>query len=196
MKKLLLTLAVSVCFAATAAAQVGWNSDEIGYFFDQAGTEYCATAAPGMAHAYLVIKNPEFGVGGWECYAPITAPADGMVLSYDLMGLGPINIYTPPYFMVGMGVPFPLASRIHVATANLFLGGTGAWLFYVKALPTAYRPSIPGVPCYAMGEDVNVLVPLSSTSGSFNLPVAQLNNGCGVVGAQDDTWGGVKSMYR
>lgn len=197
MKKLLLTLALIVCVSGSAMAQVGWNEDQMGYYFDQAGNEVCGTfAGPGLTQAYLMVANPAFGVGGWECFAPITAPTSGSVLNWDLMGLGPINILTPPYFQVGMGVPYPHAGRIHVATANLFVGGPEPFLFYLKALPTAYKPSIAGYPCYAVGEDVNILRPLFPTSGSYDLPVAQLNGGCGVVSAQDDTWGGVKSLYQ
>lgn len=199
MKKLLLTLALSLFVAGTATAQLGWSEDEIGFFFDQGGTLPCGTAGPGMASAYLMIKHGQYGVGGWECYAPITAPADGMILSWDLMGLGPLNIYEPPFFMVGLGVPMPRAGVVHVATVNLFLQSADTWLFYVKPLPMYYPyrgGSLPGYPCYAAGEDVNILTPLFATSGNYNLPVAQLNGDCTVVSTKDETWGGVKSLYQ
>lgn len=197
MKKLLLTMVLSLCLAGTAAAQIGWSADQIGIYFDEAGSQFCGVAGPStMPQAYLVIKNAQYGVAGWECQVAVVPPADGLVLSYNTLGTGPINIYTPPDFMVGLGVPFPRAGAVVVAAINLFVGGPDPWLFYVRALPPQLRPSIPGYPAYAAAEDPDILSPLFVSSGDQALPVAQLNGDCAIVATQDDTWGGVKGMYR
>jgi hypothetical protein len=194
MKKLLVTLAI-VCMAGTAFAQVDPDPNGIGVYFDMAGTQYCYEFLGGPVSAYVVITNPtqDAGISGYECHVSYVLPAGNYDTGWTLPA-GGLNVSTAPDFVVGMGSPLPYAPSVVVATLGLLMFAPGCMEFYVGPANT---PSIPDVPLYADGLDPGLLIPLQVSSGSSELPVAQLNCGdCIVIGTEDATFGGVKAMYK
>ncbi len=201
MKKLLLALAITACFAGSAAAQIGWGADNIGVYFDAAGASLCGMEAPGnLATVYIVITNPQYGVAGWEARVETVTNGGSYVLTWALNGVNPLNTQTVPEFQVGLGLPFEKAPAIAVATGTVFVADDLPLYFYVHPI---FKPSTdPNDPnavpmCYyAVDYDPDILLPLYPKSSDYELPVAQLNGDCLIIGAENDTWGGVKSLYQ
>ena len=194
MKKLLVTLAI-VCLAGTAFAQVDPDPNGIGVFFDTEGTVYCHEFIGGAVTAYVIITNPsqDAGIGGYEFHVTAALPAGNYDTGWTLPA-GALNVSAAPDFVVGMGSPLPYAPAVVVAQWGLLMFAAGCMEFYVGPADT---PSMPGVPLYADGLNPGLLVPLQVSSGSAELPVAQLNCGeCIVIGAEDATFGSVKAMYK
>ena len=55
--------------AAPAAAQIDWDADNYGVFFDQAGTQTSLHTPPGPVTVYMVLLNPTVDaaeITGWE----------------------------------------------------------------------------------------------------------------------------------
>jgi hypothetical protein len=59
-------------------------------------------------------------------------------------------------------------------------------------------PSIPGSMAYVDADDpsFNNLVPAGPSSGSFDAPVFSVNSPGAVVAIENESWGGVKALYR
>lgn len=195
MKKLLV-LGLTLLMASTAMAQVDPDPNGIGLFFDMGTyTTRCGSAASGMLPLFLVASNIETpgGLGGWEAQVRLNG-AGLMFLSAVLAGQGPINLYTAPEFQVGLGVPMDFAPNLLLATINYFVMAATPATFYIE--PIAHAQSIAGECCFADGADVGNLVAFQAPQGLWSLPAALLNQDCGLVAAEDETWGGVKGMFK
>ena len=203
MKRLLALVGLTLLIAGSATAQIDPDPNQIGVYFDPLATEFCTSAAMYMAvSAHVMFTNPTdptgtpCGISGWEAEVTAIPPATGgMINGATLMGSGPINLFAYPTFQVGMGTPWPPAPVIHVADINIFTLNTDAWFFTIGAIGPTSWPEDPG-PGFAVDYDPGILVRVMPSSGSMDLPVAQVNGVCGVTAAQDDTWGGVKSMFK
>lgn len=69
MKHVIAIVSILSLTAAPALAQIDWDADNYGAFFDPAGTQTATTAMPGAVTAYLVLLNPTAGpvaIDGWE----------------------------------------------------------------------------------------------------------------------------------
>ena len=195
MKKVLALVALTLLMASSVTAQVDPDAEGFGVFFDLDYTSRCTTlSATGLLNAYVVASNiSRPTLGGWEGKVSIDNP-NFMFMSATLAGSGPINMLTAPEFMVGLGVPMEAAPNLRLVTivyyvmalqpANLFVG------------PCTSFQSIAGEACYADGADPGILVPFQAPAGSWLLPAAKVNQVCDIVAIEDETWGGVKGMFK
>lgn len=192
--KRLLVLGLTLLMASNAMAQVDPDPNGIGLFFDTGYTNRCGTVAGGMAAVYLVASNISMtGLAGWEVQVRAEG-AGAMFLNATLAGQGPINLWVAPEFQVGLGVPMVAQPNLLLATLNYFVMAPSPVI--LKVGPTDHVQSIPGEACYADMVDVGILVKFQPPQGSWTLPAAILNGACDIVDAQEETWGGVKGMFR
>lgn len=197
MKKLLSVVGLIILVASVAQAQIDPDHNGLGVYFDQQGLIRCQNGVtPGMKSVYLIATNisQPGGIGGWECKVN-NSNAMWMFLSATLAGVGPINLFTAPVFQVGLGVPMSPAPIMVLTTIQYFVQDMNPANFTISAIQ---YPSVPGVPAvYADGADVGNLVPFVSPQANWLLPVASANNpNCNIVGADPQTWGAVKGMFK
>jgi hypothetical protein len=195
MKKLVALAAVaSLVVGGQALAQVDAGPDGLGMFFDTGATEYCMDFTGGQVNLYLMLVNcsEPTGISGWECHVTYTVPSGNFETGWTLPA-GSLNVSAAPDFVVGLGAPLPFAPAMLLATYGVLAFVPDPMMFYVGPCNT---PSIPGTAVYAAGDDPGLLIPMSPVSGNPELPVAQLNGGCGVIGNEDATFGQVKNLYR
>jgi len=195
MKKLMLLVGMLLFVSNLASAQLDPDYNGLSVFFDAQTPVRCQMVPTGLKTVYLVATNLSqvAGLSGWEGRVYCDNPA-WMFLSATVHGNGPINILTPPDFMVGLYSP--MESRPFMLLVSL--------QFFVQNLaPTPFRvgqcssPSTPGAPCYADGVDPGILVRFVSPAADWSLPVAWANSpDCNIVQIQDETWGGVKGMFK
>ncbi len=197
-KWIALACLVSLAISGSALAQVDPDPDGIGMYFDLEATQYCLDFSGGQVFVYLLMTNcsQSSGISGWEAHVTYTVPAGDFETGW-VLPTGSLNVSSAPDFVVGLGTPHPYESAILLATYGILVFNTSTMDFYVGPCNT---PSIPGVPVFAAGDNPGLLLPMQQSSGSPDLPVAQINpdGGCPgqVTGSEQDTFGGVKSMYR
>ncbi len=192
MKLLPLVFALLLLLVVPATAQIDPDPDGIGIYLDPCGCSYCCPLQPGSYRAYLSLTNvtSPSGVSGWEAMLPMTGPV--VVTAWNPRGF-PINVKTPPEFQVGLGYPLEWWPTIIVMDIELqVLSSDEPIAFYVQPI---FKPSIADQVIYADGADPNILKPLQTSTGAFDTPVLVINGDCPVAGEQE-TWGGVKAMYR
>jgi hypothetical protein len=175
-------------------AQVDRDPDGLGIYFDMDATQYCLDYVGGQLCAYLILTNcsEPTGILGWECFVTYTIPAGCSEIGWTLPA-GSLNVATPPEFTVGLPAPVPNAPTILLATLCLMILSADPMEFYVGPV---HCTSFPTVPLYAAGDNSGRLIEMHPASGSFYLPVAQLNGDCTVIGTENATFGHVKAMYR
>lgn len=190
MKKLALVLALTmVAFAGTATAS-DWFSDNIGIYFDEAGTDNCGTAAPMTPiTAYLVVTqltNPD--ILAWE-----VALVYDNVLSLSFVPRGnAINVgINPGEHIVGLPVALPAPGGVCViADMTLMVMNTNP--AGIRANGTFFHSLPNKVPAYiSTGTPILELHPISAPGQ----PIFVLNNGC-AVDVEVDSFGSVKSLFR
>lgn len=195
MKKLLVLTAAALLISGNAFAQLDPDPDGVGIYFDPCACGNCVTLPEGMHYAWLVITHPTApqGVHGWEC--AITTDGPIFVLEYAPEGLW-VNAATPPNFAIGLAEPlmnpymFPTVVVMQLAFQLIDVSVPAA--FYLE--PVQF-PSIPGLLVYADGADPSNLIEMRQSTGGPGEPVAVINGDCPVA-TQDETWGGVKNLYR
>lgn len=194
MKKLLV-LGLVLLMASTALAQVDPDPNGLGLFSDMGYMVRCSSAAGStMLPLYLVASNiSASGLAGWECQVRMTG-SGAMFLSAVMAGQGPINLYTAPEFQVGLGVPMDFAPNLLLATITYFVLAPVPTTFAIG--PIDHPQSIAGECVYADAADVGHLIPFQPPQGSWDLPAFVLNGVCDIVPVQEDTWGGVKGMFK
>ncbi len=195
MKKLLALAALaSLVVGGQALAQVNAGPDGLGMFFDTGASEYCLNSTGGQVMVYLMLTNcsQPSGISGWECHVTYTVPAGDFETGW-VLPTGSLNVSSAPDFVVGLGTPLPYAPALLLATYGVLALVPSPMEFYVGPCNT---PSIPGTAVYAAGDNPGLLLPMSPVSGSAELPVAQLNGDCTVIGTEDATFGQVKNLYR
>lgn len=192
MKKLVVLLCLLV--ASSAFAGVDPDPNSVGIYFDQEGFifEDSAPVMYGPNNCYLVLMNPTTnGILGWECYVTFD-PAGGFS---SVTGWAPrgdfVNAGSAPDFAVGLATPLPGGDYIVLMDITYFYTG-GEVLFF---LGPAVVQTIPGQMAFLDGEDVGNAIVMDPSSGAFDAPVYGACSGC-VVATQDETWGGVKNLYR
>lgn len=190
MKKLALVLALTlVAFAGTASAS-GWYTDNVGIYFDEAGTDNCGTAAPMTPFpAYLVLTqltNPD--VLAWEIALTFDNVLTlGFVPRGNAIDVG-IN---PGEHIVGLPVALPAPGGVCVV-ADLTLMVMNTNPAGIRANGTFFHSLPIKVPAYiSTGTDILELHPISPPGE----PIFVLNNGC-VVDVEESSFGSVKSLFR
>ena len=196
--KALITLLALTLIAGSAFAQIDPDPDSIGVYFDLDGNTICGTTAfpYETALAYLLITNPSdpFGVSGWEANVSVTgnALAPQWVLSAGL----DVDM-SADGFQVGIGtgaLALPAAPAILLATWSGLVPNTfDVQDFLVTDVPGSV--SFGGTPGYASGSDAGLLIPLQVSSGFPYVTCASIND-CVVIGNDDMSFGGVKSLFR
>jgi len=196
-----------LCCTSFALAQIDPDPDGIGVYFDTAATVNYIDAPPGFpVEFYIIITNPtEPAMIGWECSLEIQ-PQGGYV-SYVLTnppGGGAINVETPPNFVVGYSVPFPMSPATVVATGTIIV--TSARTNYTFRLHPAPNPSAgPWDGCYLPLYVTTTygFVPLHYSCG-WEQPapdcvpniVAAINGGEEPTAAENTTWSQIKALYE
>jgi len=209
-KSLIGTLAVLAALALVsgAAAQLpppGQNLLGI-YSNDFDGPTWANVPGTGMITIYLIcsgITSPSGGVSGWEAEV-FTEGTGAMLLSAVVQGQNPLNIMTPPAFMVGLqapmrdsniGIPFAFS----LAEMTYFVSSTAETFLRVDR-PTQFssfndHPDGPG-PGYADADDPGILIRFQPSSGDLSQPVFGFNTGGLGIRVEDETWGGIKGLFR
>ena len=194
MKQLVALAALSLLVMnGQAPAQVDQDPDGIGIYFDTDATQYCLKYLGGRIFAYLILTNcsEPSGIGGWACRMTVTIPAGNYAYGWDLYGAD--NMSTPPDYVCGLGSAIPYAPAMLLARQECWVHVPDAMTFYIGPVST---PPIWGYPAYAAGDDPGRIKPMYVASGSYDLPVAQLNGVCSVIATEQTSFGHVKSMYR
>jgi hypothetical protein len=176
-----------------APAQVDQDTDGLGIYFDTDATQYCLEYVGGWIFAYLILTNcsEPTGIAGWECRITSTIPPGNFAPGWDLYGAD--NSSWPPNYECGLGWVIPHAPAMLLARQEFWINVPDAMTFYVGPVDS---PSIPGYPAYAVGGDPGRIKPMYPVSGSYLLPVAQLNGVCVVIGTESTTFGHFKALYR
>ena len=196
MKNLLVLL--SLLALATVAFAQDTDPDGIGVYFDLDGISSCgATAAPyETAFAYLLITNPSdpTGVSGWEANVTVTGNA---LAPQWILSAGLDVDMSAEGFQVGIGtdlLALPAAPAVLLATwSGLVPTPADVQDFLVTDVPGSV--SFDGTPGYASGGDAGLLIPLQVSSGFPYVTCASIND-CVVIGNDDMSFGGVKSLFR
>lgn len=204
MRKLLVLLGLaSLVVAGTAFAQTDQDPDMIGIYVDAGAVEnHAEPGAAGPYPVYLCMTNASAasGVSGWECSVEVTAGV--FVLAWTYNGTA-VNALSPPDFAVGLADPLPWEPVIVLMTATVGLFTPNIVELTVKPQPIPSIPDTPfPLPAYAAGDDPGDLRSLGYSTG-WDPATGEPNVSCvlnGVppfpIGNDEETWGGVKNLYR
>ncbi len=156
----------------------GAMSDLVGVFFDRAGASTCAPPLEEPTTAYLCLLNPsvEGGVGCWRCEVDCTEGLE--VGAWQLEGEGAINLLGAPHFQVFLPEPLPSVPVVVLAAAQVRSRSGGEGQLFVRGLTFAAGDKLE----YGVAVADGSYQPLSPASGSWDLPVAELADGCTGVG--------------
>jgi hypothetical protein len=192
MRKAIMVLMI-MAIAGAAYGQSDSDANSIGVYFDEDALVYCATPGITSGTVFLCVTNisESSGISGWECNVEIAPLGAYSIYSWTPRG-SYINVATPPDFVVGLGSPLPWAPSIVLLDIYMtILEYTPIYFTVHPASPTSFSPPSPGY----LEANTNNLVPLGYSVGSESI-CAIINGDCGVVGVEDQTWGGVKALYR
>ena len=193
MKKLVVFLMVSL-LASSAFAVVDPDSDSIGIYFDETADANCADPvlyAP--FPAYIIITNPSQPVvAGFEAsWTPMGTPGQ-LILNAFSFPVQTVNVGDNYNILAGFNTALPATEAVIVANMTFLMVGS-------DPNPIILGPATPssgtdGLPLY-QGEVPGVFFNLGPSSGSVDLPVAEIYGGCPVA-VENETWGGIKGLYR
>lgn len=197
MKKTAFVLIGLLLMVSSGYAQLDPDDDGIGVYFDPCACVNCITFEPGPQKAFIVITHPTspLGVGSWECKMWMEGPA--VMGSVTLWGDGVNLANRPDEYIVGTVVPqinpytYP---AVTVATIDFLLTDTSSPVtFWIDGI---YFHSLPDkVPAYLDGADNNIIKELRQATGGPQFPVATINGDCAVA-TEQQSWGGVKALFR
>lgn len=177
-------------------AQLDPDDDGIGVYFNPCACNNCVTFDTGPQTAFLVITHPTspLGVAGWECRMWLEGPA--LLTGMDLQGQE-INIGTAPDYVVGTVDPqvnpftYP---AIVVAVISFYITDiSNPVTFWIDG--TRFHSLPDRVPAYLDGADIEIIKELRQSTGGKDFPVATVNGDCAVA-VEQETWGGVKALFR
>jgi hypothetical protein len=210
MKKLLtVALALAALTILAPQASFAWNN-QLGIYTDPAGAPLTANfaATPFVPFdAYLVLTNPVnhtfngavgtaepiTSIGGFECKVIMPESSDFVTLSRTFP-VNAIDVGAPPSYVVGFATNVPVVNQAIVLCTWSFMASTNAQ-FDIFLDITRF----PGLAGEMAVNDVNDPdEPLSAvyvSTGDVGVPVFSVN-GTAAVAIENDTWGGVKSLYR
>jgi len=147
---------------------------------DATGKSYMDIAPGDFGKIYLCLRNGTDlgGCWAWECLFEI--PSNMIVTQWDMTwGLynqyGPLNIATPPEFIVGIGVnPIPWDEFACIMTIHFMVTDSNPAPIFIH--PSSI-PSIPGCPVYVGFSNPNLLLPLDWACGDEQTPAFTINGG-------------------
>ena len=203
MRKLLVLLGLaSLVVAGTAFAQTDPDPDMVGVYIEPGAiTNHAEVGAIGPYDVYLCMTNATAasGVSGWECSIMVTEGV--FVLNWGYAGTA-VNALAPPDFAVGLAEPLPWEPSIVLMTMTIGLFAPTPVELTVMAQPIPSIPGDPAFPAYAAGDDPGDLRSLGYSTG-LNADTGEPNVSCVIngvppfpIGTDEDTWGGVKNLYR
>ncbi len=196
MKKTALVLIAVLLMAVNGYAQLDPDDDGIGVYFDPCACVNCITMDVGAQRAFLVITHPTSpdGVGGWECKMWVEGPA--FITTFDLQGEA-LNLAAPPEYIVGTVQPqlnpYTYPAIVVAVIDFLITDVTTPVTFWVDGVRFHSLPD--KVPAYLDGSDHHIIKELKQATGGVQFPVATVNGDCAVA-IEEESWGGVKALFR
>ena len=189
MKKLALVLTLTIVALAGSAFAQSW-ADNMGVYFDPAGTQNCGTMGPFTpTPAYLVLTHVATAdVNAWELKLLYN---NVMQLSFTPRGSAVDAAIVEGEHIVGVASPLPVVGgTVVVADLTLMVtntseAGIGVDGVFFHTLPTR-------VPAYQGSDEVVRELRPSTSPGS---PVMVINDGC-AVGTETSSFGALKSLFR
>lgn len=213
MKRMFSLLAATLLVLSLAPA--AFATDGIGVYLDEAGTINCS-AAPITPYTpvtlYLVAKNissTASGLSGWEC-SLIYEPATFVLPPSYTIRNNMTNLLLAPVFLVG-GFPAAYQDAIPLANITLVYTGDPIKVGIGPCIPSSFGgasgayPDVPPGPGYAVGDnpgDLRRFYPSSNVESGTPLYYwvyyLGINEPCpgSPVGAQESSWGAVKSLFK
>ena len=147
---------------------------------DDTGKSYMEIAPYVYGKMYLCVRNGTDlnGVWAWECLFDI--PSNMVVYQWDMTWgwanpYGPLNIASPPEFIVGVGVNPVLWDELTcIMTIYFYVTDSNPADVYIHPCS---NPSIPGYPCYVGGANPGNLLALDWACGAEQAPAFTVNGG-------------------
>jgi hypothetical protein len=179
-------------------AQIGVQGEDVFGLYtalDNTALANMNTAA-GTAIVYMIVTNASAQAGVWGYEMLLTFSPAGILTLINTEYAGQaINVATPPEYSVGLAAPLPWARDVRLATLTFFVAATTPATVTVG--PSTI-PSVPGELVYVDGGDVGNLIPLNPSSGDQANAIFGFNTGPlnPPIANDEDTWGGVKNLYR
>ena len=147
--------------------------DEVGLFFDLAGTVNClsdSTIFPFAIESYLVLRDCSSaqGIAGWE--GSFSYPESIVMVGWDL-GDNSLNISQPPEFVVGLATPIAQAPLLVLGTFSFIVNGPGEIYFHAPE-----QSSLSGnfYPLYVAGINTQTTTLMNYSFGSPLHPVSTI----------------------
>ena len=216
--KMLLGIAIAIAFAAPARGTMDPAPNSIGVYFDlDATTNYLDVGVSEIVDVYVSLTNPtELSIAGAiykhriEVIGSGSYPVLLMSIS-DYCGDGCIYggacgdpcMGNPPdpydrnnyQWFIGLGhPPIPSSESVVLLSFQIMFLEVAELRFFIE--PVSGDPYFPDyeVPVY-LDVDWNEY-PLGVSSGSYDIPVAEINTGNRPVAEERSSWGAVKAQYR
>lgn len=191
MKKLALVLALTLTALAGSAFATDWSADNVGIYFDEAGSTNCSSAAPFTPiPAYMVLTRLSTpNINAWEI-----ALTYSNVLSLNFVPRGGNFIdlgINPGEHLVGLAEALvPVNGTVVIADMTLMVQNTnpasiscnGVFFHSLDAKVPAFQGT---------DEVIRELRPISPTGS----PILTINGDC-VVATETSSFGEVKSLFR
>jgi hypothetical protein len=199
MTKLILLMCL---LPAVALATVDPDPDQIGIYFDLEANEACVDAVVNVPFfAYMIITNPTTEVRGLSYCLTMEFPAggDGLLFSLEIplpegchppLNPGYPAECGPKYMFTCSGPLVPTGGNVVVRQFQFLLLADVPVNLHLGSVPPGF-----GAPLAYLGPDQE-WIPLGVSSGSPDLPVAQINGDCMVVETARSTFGRIKATYR
>jgi hypothetical protein len=224
LRSLLIVTALAICLASVAFAQPYPTNGSIGVWADAAGTQCCITAAaPTTVHVLARLENATAGgITGAEFRIRMSpAPGSGWFLIWSInpaaqnTSIGnpiddtPDDLSDPK----GMNLAFPTCQPdppslgvVSLGTITMINAGGPPLTLEVRQKTPPANPNIPAPLLVLCDSPVFTTVPVTilQTENGGNEPiafVARVNGtcdpaSCGVVAVEEQTWSGVKGLFR
>lgn len=191
--KLLPIAVLLACLLGVRPAEgiVDPDPNSLGFFFDQnADLIELSTAPFNIIDAHLILTNPTFAsIKGIECQLDYD---ETLIMTVSTQPIIPEVAWMgdPHTVIMGFAYPVPTTSATILMTYRLLPISLEPIHFTLGGVDL---PSIPGdLPVAVDGDDNLIQLGLTTWVGE----VCAMINDLGVVDAQSQTWGGVKSLYR
>ena len=197
MKKLLFALTL-LSFAMLGTAAMAQDPGDVGIFFDPAGTQTTGTITPFVPFTiYLVAFDLPGGVAGHEGSLQTNLAPSAALVSSIILGPAPLKVGGPLNWICGLGGCVPGGGPVLLAEFTFLatIPQTDVLFSVGPSTPSSFAPAAPG--WLTCGSDI---IPFGvAVSGNGEYPDgASVGNPTGLapVAVQEESWGGVKSLFR
>jgi hypothetical protein len=191
MKKLALVLALTLTALAGSAFASDWSSDNVGIYFDEAGTLNCGVAAPFTPFpAYMVLTQlTGSDVNAWEIALTYS---NVLSLGFVPRGAGAIDVgINPGEHLVGLASPLLVSGGV-VVIADLTLMVQNTNPAGISSNGVFFHSLALKVPAYqGTATEIRELHPITAPGS----PILSINTGC-AVDTENSSFGEVKSLFR